>query len=153
MAAYFVANLGQAGLTSPPIENVLVYGDGNTKVCAVEEGDIAKYTVLCVDDERTLNKTLHVRPPANTLTQNEMIHLWEQKIHKSLNKTFISEEALVEKIKETGTLYFDLALSIFVRGANTKSPVEDNGVQATALYPQVKYVTVDEYLDRFLRKR
>jgi len=44
----------------------------------VEDG-IAAYTMRAVDDERTLNKTLYMRPPMNVVSHNELISVWEKK--------------------------------------------------------------------------
>jgi hypothetical protein len=44
-----------------------------------------------------------------------------------------------------------IALSIFVRGDQANFEIEPSfGVEATELYPDVKYTTVDEYLNRLL---
>jgi hypothetical protein len=44
-----------------------------------------------------------------------------------------------------------IALSIFVRGDHTNFEIEPSfGVEASELYPDVKYTTVDEYLNRLL---
>lgn len=41
--------------------------------------------------------------------------------------------------------------SIFVKGDLTNFEIDPLfGVEATELYPDVKYTTVDEYLDRFV---
>ena len=65
----------------------------------VKEEDIATYTMKGVDDPRTLNKTLFMRPPANTLSFNELVSLWEKKIGKTLEKTYILEDQLLENIQ------------------------------------------------------
>ena len=44
----------------------------------VEDG-IAAYTMRAVDDERTLNKILYMRPPMNVVSHNELISVWEKK--------------------------------------------------------------------------
>ena len=36
------------------------------------EEDIAKYTVAAIGDPRAVNKSLHIRPPLNTLTQHDL---------------------------------------------------------------------------------
>lgn len=41
--------------------------------------------------------------------------------------------------------------SVWVKGDHTNFEIEPSfGVEATELYPDVKYTTVDEYLNRFL---
>jgi hypothetical protein len=52
-----------------------------------------------VDDARTLNKTVLIKPPKNTYSFNELIDLWEKKIGKTLEKTFVPEEKLLKDIQ------------------------------------------------------
>ena len=41
--------------------------------------------------------------------------------------------------------------SVFVKGDQTNFEIEASfGVEASALYPEVRYTTVDEYLSRFV---
>ena len=40
--------------------------------------------------------------------------------------------------------------SIFVKGDQTNFEIGPDGVEASQLYPDVKYTTVDEYLSRFV---
>ena len=62
---YFLANLIQPDHRSRPNDKELIYGTGDVKTISVREGYIATYTLKVVDDPNTLNKTLHIRPPAN----------------------------------------------------------------------------------------
>ena len=50
----------------------------------VDEEDIAMCTIKELDDPRTLNKALYLRLPENTLSVNELVALWENKIGKPL---------------------------------------------------------------------
>jgi len=47
---------------------------------------------------------------------------------------------------------FSLSLyhSTFVQGNQTNFEIRANGVDATQLYPEVKYTTIDEYLNQFV---
>lgn len=65
----------------------------------MKEEDIATYTMKAVDDPRTLNKTLHMRPPANILSFNEIVSLWEEKIGKTLEKLYLSEEDILHIVQ------------------------------------------------------
>ena len=67
-------------------------------VVYVKEEDIGTFTIKAVDDPRTLNKTLYLRLPANTLSFNELVALWEKKIGKTLEKVYVSEEQVVKLI-------------------------------------------------------
>jgi uncharacterized protein YbjT (DUF2867 family) len=76
-----------------------VLGDGDTKAVFVEEGDIATYTVLAADDPRAENKTLYIKPPANTLSHNELLSLWEKKTGKTFQREYVPEEAVLKQIQ------------------------------------------------------
>ena len=68
-------------------------------VIFVKEEDIATYTIKAVDDPRTLNKIVYLRPPENILSINEIVSLWEKKIGKTLEKTYLLEDQLLKKIQ------------------------------------------------------
>ncbi|KAK7826997.1 isoflavone reductase-like protein [Quercus suber] len=156
-AGYFLPNFGIArtggtgSFTAPPRDKVEIIGDGNTKVIFSKEEDIATYTIKAVDDPRTLNKVLHIRPPANILSFNEIVSLWEKKIGKTLEKTYLLEDQLLKKIQESPrplNLRLSIKHATFVKGNLTNSEVKTSfGVEASELYPEVKYTTTDEYLD------
>ncbi|ONI05755.1 hypothetical protein PRUPE_5G022900 [Prunus persica] len=99
VAAYLAGNLSQLGTLVPPKEKVLIYGDGNAKVSIVDEDDIAEYTVKTIDDPRTLNKTLYLRPPENELNQKQLVEMWENLIGKKLEHISISEEEFLASMK------------------------------------------------------
>eukprot|EP01018_Ginkgo_biloba_P008362 Gb_21755 [translate_table: standard] len=152
-ADHFLPNLGQYGLTAPPRDKVVIFGDGNTKAVFVKEEDIGTFTIKAVDDPRTLNKTLYLRLPANIFSFNELVALWEKKIGKTLEKVYVPEEQVLKTIAETsfpGNLFISVAHSIFVLEDETNFEIGDNGVEASELYPDVKYTTVDEYLNKFV---
>lgn len=70
----------------------------------VDEDDIATYTIKTIDDPRTLNKTLYLRPPENILSQGELVNMWEQLIGKELEKTTISAQEFLDSIKGNAQL-------------------------------------------------
>lgn len=61
--------------------------------------DVAAFTISALDDPRTLNKVLYLRPPGNVCCMNELVEAWESKIGKKLEKINVSEEELLKKIK------------------------------------------------------
>lgn len=65
----------------------------------VDEDDIATYSIKTIDDPRTLNKTVYIRPPQNILSQREVVQIWEQLIGKELLKSSISEQEFLEIMK------------------------------------------------------
>ncbi|CAL9240734.1 unnamed protein product [Arabidopsis halleri] len=135
-------------LTSPPRDKVTIYGDGNTKeVFLNKEEDIAAYTMRAIDDPRTL----YIKPPKNIVSQNDIVALWESKIGKTLKRTYVSEEQLLKKIPESPhPLDILLALN-HAKEDQTYFTIEPSfGVEASQLYPDIKYTSVDEYLSQFV---
>lgn len=151
---YFLNSLGQDNISSwpePPRDGkLIIYGDGNTKAIFNDEVDIAKFTLKSVDDPRAANKNLIIRLKENVLTQNEIIALWENKIGHTFEKEIMDKDAV---LKSLGELPFPkiisraLSYSIFVKGDQTLALDPATEVDATALYPDVEYTTVDEYWD------
>jgi uncharacterized protein YbjT (DUF2867 family) len=71
----------------------------------VKESDVAAFTISAVDDPRTLNKVLYLRPPGNVYSLSELIEIWETKIGKKLEKIYVPEEELLRKIKGTSVVF------------------------------------------------
>ncbi|CAK7329676.1 unnamed protein product [Dovyalis caffra] len=140
------------GATAPPRDKVIILGDGNPKAVFNKEDDIATYTIKAVDDPRTLNKILYIKPPANTISFNDLVSLWEKKIGKTLERIYVPEEQLLKNIQEAPVpvnVILAINHSAFVKGDHTNFEIEPSfGVEASELYPDVKYTTVDEYLNQ-----
>ncbi|CAN8229437.1 unnamed protein product [Cochlearia groenlandica] len=147
-------SLVQPGLKSPPIDKVTVFGDGNVKAVFVNDVDAAAFTIKTIDDPRTLNNTLYLRPPGNVCSMNDLVELWESKIEKKLERTCVTETQLLNKIKETpypDNMEMVFIYSVFIKGDHTYFDIEScGGVNGTELYPDVKYMTVSEFLDTLL---
>ena len=97
----------------PPTE-VNVYGDGNVKGSFVSLPDIAAVTVRALSDPKMQNR--EVRIIANTMTQNELVEMWQKKSGKSV-KTVKVSAADMEKNH---------------RDFNRARPGDDAGVDAAA---------------------
>ncbi|VFQ67856.1 unnamed protein product [Cuscuta campestris] len=150
-SGYFLPNLAQPGSQSPPTDKVVILGDGTAKAVFNKEDDIAAYTIKAVDDPRTLNKILYVRPPKNIISFNDLVAIYEKKIGKSLEKEYIPEEQVLKNIKEAGVplnVGLSISHSAFVKGDHTNFEIEPSfGVEASELYPDVKYTSVEEYIN------
>ncbi|CAI0437989.1 unnamed protein product [Linum tenue] len=148
-AGYFLSNLAQPSGDVPPRDRVIILGDGNAKAIYNREDDIGTYTIRAVDDPRTLNKLVYVRPPKNIYSFNDLVGLWERKIGKNLERVYIPEEQVLKLTR--GDVMMALKHSILVKGCQTSFEIEESfGVEASKLYPDVKYTTVDEYLNQFV---
>lgn len=65
----------------------------------MKQSDVAAFTISAVDDPRTLNKVVYLRPPGNVYSMNELVEIWESKIGKKLDKVYVTEEELLKKIE------------------------------------------------------
>ncbi|KAK9103016.1 hypothetical protein Sjap_020270 [Stephania japonica] len=152
-AGYYAPNLFQVDTLMPPKDKVSIYGDGNAKVIILDEDDIATYTIKTIDDPRTINKTLHLVPPENIVSQNELIEIWEKLTGKKLEKSNVSREDFLAKMEgaDFGTqLMVCFTYPICYEGCLTNYEIGEGGEEASKLYPDVKYIRVDEYLKRYL---
>ncbi|QCD91046.1 isoflavone reductase-like [Vigna unguiculata] len=150
---YFLRNLAQIDITVPPRDKIYIQGDGNVKGAYVTEADVGTYTVEAVNDPNTLNKAVHIRLPANYLTLNEIVSLWEKKIGKSLEKIYVPEEKVLKDIQELSfpnNYLLALYHSQQIRGDAVYEIDPTRDVEASEAYPHVKYTTVDEYLNQFV---
>ncbi|KAH0752093.1 hypothetical protein KY285_005241 [Solanum tuberosum] len=153
-AGYSLPNLAQPGAAGPPNDKVVILGDGNTKAVFNKEEDIGTYTINAVDDPKTLNKILYIKPPHNIITLNELVSLWEKKTGKNLERLYVPEEQVLKNIQEA-SVPMNVGLSIyhtaFVKGDHTNFEIEPSfGVEASEVYPDVKYTTIDEILNQYV---
>ncbi|KNA04334.1 hypothetical protein SOVF_200590 [Spinacia oleracea] len=153
-AGYFLPTFSQPGVTAPPRDKVVILGDGTAKAVYNKEDDIGTYTIRAVDDPRTLNKTLYIKPSGNTLSFNELVFLWEKKIGKTIEKEYVPEEQVLKNIQDSPppvNVFLAIGHAVFVKGDQTNFEIEPSfGVEASELYPDVKYTSVDEYLNQFV---
>ncbi|KFK36257.1 pinoresinol-lariciresinol reductase [Arabis alpina] len=106
-AAFFVGNLSQMGNLLPPKKKVDIYGEGSVKVVFVDEDDVAKYIAKTLNDPRTMNKTVSIRPTDNILAQMELVQMWEKLTGNELEKTNISAKDFLADIEGNQTNLLD----------------------------------------------
>ncbi|KAK9123743.1 hypothetical protein Sjap_013345 [Stephania japonica] len=139
-AGYFLGGLCQPGKITPSKDSVLLLGEANHKVIYVDEDDIATYTIKTIDDPRTLNKTLYLRPPKNILSQREVVEIWEKLIGKVLEKSAMSKEDFLTMMK--GQNYAEqVGLShyyhVCYEGCLANFEIGEGGEEASKLYPEL----------------
>ncbi|KAL4199452.1 hypothetical protein AMTRI_Chr03g51200 [Amborella trichopoda] len=152
-AGYFAGGLCQIGRITPARDRVLILGDGNAKAIFVDEDDVAAYTIKAIDDPRTLNKTVYLRPQENILSQRELVEIWESLIGKTLEKIQVPEEEFLDSMKGKdigqqagiGHLYH-----ILYEGCLTNFEIGEEGVEASQLYPDINYTRMTDYLKQYL---
>ncbi|EOY25284.1 Pinoresinol reductase 1 isoform 2 [Theobroma cacao] len=122
-------------------------------VAFMDEDDIATYTINAIDDPRTLNKTLYIRPPGNILTQAHLIQKWEELSGKKLEKISISAQDFLASMKgldfagQVGVGHF---YHIFYEGCLTNFEIGEGVEEASRLYPEVEYTRMDDYLKIYI---
>jgi len=78
--------------------------------------DIGKFTMKTADDDRTLNKSVHFRPPRNKYNMNELAALWETKLGRTLPRVTITEDDLLSAAAGTNLLRVDIAPNVQLGG-------------------------------------
>ncbi|KAI4384141.1 hypothetical protein MLD38_009905 [Melastoma candidum] len=115
--------------------------------------DIAKYTIRVADDPRALNRLVIYRPQENIISQLELESLWEKKTGRSFKRAFVPEAELVHlsrTLPSPENLPVSIIHSIFVRGDLTVFELHEDDIEASELYSDMKFKTVDQLLDVFL---
>ncbi|KAG6389667.1 hypothetical protein SASPL_151139 [Salvia splendens] len=152
-AGYFVGGLCQFGKILPSRDSVIIHGDGYKKAIYVVEDDIASYTIKTIDDPRTLNKTLYIRPPKNILSHREVVNIWEKLIGTELDKITISKEDFLASMKDldygqqVGLGHYH---DVLYEGCLTNFEIGSEGEEASQLYPGVNYTAVEDFLKRYV---
>ncbi|KAI4331874.1 hypothetical protein L6164_016826 [Bauhinia variegata] len=135
------------------VQEITVYGNGESKAILNYEEDIAMYTIKVANDPRTCNRIVIYRLPKNFITQNELISLWEKKTGRNFNRAFVSEEEIV-KLSATLPPPQDVPVSIihsiFIKGDLVNFELREDQIEVSELYPDYKYKSIDELLDIFL---
>ncbi|GFZ00314.1 hypothetical protein Acr_13g0017130 [Actinidia rufa] len=140
----------------PPLDKFQIYGDGSVKAYFVAGSDIGKFTIKTVDDIRTLNKSVHFRPTCNFLNINELASLWEKKIGRILPRVTVTEDDLLAAAEENiipQSIVASFTHDIFIKGCQVNFSIDGpNEVEASCLYPDESFRTVDECFNDYVMK-
>ncbi|XP_038994384.1 leucoanthocyanidin reductase-like [Hibiscus syriacus] len=140
----------------PPLDRFQIYGDGTVKAYFVAGSDIGKFTVMSINDERTLNKTVHFQPPSNLLNMNEIASLWETKIGRMLPRVTVAEEDLLQRAQEMRipqSVVAAITHDIFINGCQINFSMDKpTDVEVCSLYPDATFQTIAECFDDFAKK-
>ncbi|CAM0913894.1 unnamed protein product [Alopecurus aequalis] len=149
-----LSGLGDSPENGPLSTGLNIFGDEKTRAIFLDEKDMSMLAIKTVEDPRTLNKVLYMRPPTNVCSFGKLVHLLEKKTGRALERQYVSELELAKKIHEAPfPLNFQLAMvhsTLVHSGALMDTFDASLGVEATQLYPEVKFVTVEEYLNGLL---
>ncbi|KAK8604438.1 hypothetical protein V6N13_099380 [Hibiscus sabdariffa] len=140
----------------PPLDQFQIYGDGSVKAYFVAGTDIGKFTMKTVDDVRTVNKSVHFRPPCNFYNMNELAALWERKIRRTLPRATITENDLLSVAAENRlpqSIVASFTHDIFIKGCQVNFAIHGpDETEVSSLYPNEPFRTLDECFNDFLQK-
>ncbi|XVE75519.1 hypothetical protein DITRI_Ditri12bG0100100 [Diplodiscus trichospermus] len=150
-AAYFVNYLLHP--QDKQRDEVVVYGSGEAKAVFNYEDDIANYTIKAALDPRAANRVMIIRPPGNIATQLELICAWDEKTGQTLKKIHVPEEEIV-KLSETlphpDNIPVAILHHIFIKGDEMSFELRTDDLEASKLFPDYKYTSIDDLLEIFL---
>ncbi|KAJ4821930.1 hypothetical protein Tsubulata_041965 [Turnera subulata] len=140
----------------PPLDEIQIYGDGTVKAYFVAGSDIGKFTMKAMDDDRTLNKTVHFRPPKNLLNMNELASLWEDTIGSRLPRVTVTEDDLLDAAKEMRipeSIVAAFTHEIFIKRCQINFSMDKpTDIDVCSLYPDLPFRPLDECFKDFLTK-
>ncbi|CAL5201154.1 unnamed protein product [Lathyrus oleraceus] len=134
-------------------KDIVVYGNGETKAILNYEEDVAIYTIKVANDPRAHNRIVVYRPSKNIITQNELILLWKNKTDQNFNKVFVPEEDIIklsQNLPPPEDIPVSILHSIFVKGDLMNFELGEDDLEASKLYPDYNYTSIDKLLDKFL---
>ncbi|KAM5584592.1 isoeugenol synthase 1 [Rosa sericea] len=131
-------------------KEVTVYGSGEAKAVLNCEEDVAAYTIRAATDPRAANRIVICRPQGNIVSQLELISAWEKKTGRTLKRIHVPEQEIIELSKtlpHPDNVRASILHSIFIKGEQMNFELTDNDLEASKLYPDYKYTSIDSYLD------
>ncbi|VVA32995.1 Hypothetical predicted protein, partial [Prunus dulcis] len=112
--------------------------------------DVATYTIKAATDPRVANRVIVYRPQGNIVSQLDLISSWEKKTGCTLTRSYVPEEEIL-KLSETLPSPDNIAMSIlhniFIKGDQMSFELTENDLEASELYPDYKYTSIDSFLD------
>ncbi|XWS56327.1 hypothetical protein CRYUN_Cryun09bG0076300 [Craigia yunnanensis] len=134
-------------------DEVVVYGGGKAKAVFNYEEDIANYTIKAATDPRTANRVMIIRPPGNIVSQLDLISAWEEKTGQTLKKIHVSHEELLRLTETLGhpdNIPVAILHNILIKGDQMSFELSKDDLEASKLFPNYKYTSVDSLLEMFL---
>ncbi|KAL2324872.1 hypothetical protein Fmac_023930 [Flemingia macrophylla] len=137
----------------PPLDYLHIYAHGNVKAYFVDGNDIGKFTMKVIDDDRTVNKTVHFRPSSNCFSINELASLWENKIGRTIPRVIISEDHLLAVAAENRipqSIVASFTHDIFIKGCQVNFDIDGpDDVEISTLYPDEAFRSLEDCFEDF----
>lgn len=146
-AAYFVDYLLHPHDKS---DQVTLYGTGEAKAVLNFEEDVAAYTVKAATDPRVENRVIIYRPPKNIVSQLNLVSSWEKKTGRTMKCIHVPEEEIVklsESLPFPDNIPVSILHNIFIAGAQVSFELTEKDLEASKLYPDYKYTSIDDLLN------
>ncbi|KAI4330065.1 hypothetical protein MLD38_028373 [Melastoma candidum] len=132
-------------------KEVIVYGPGTAKAVFNYEEDVAFYTVKASTDPRVINRVIIYKPENNIVSQLELIEKWEAKTGKTLDRIHVLEDDII-RLTETKPFPDNVPAAIlhniFIKGEQTNYQLTEHDLEASSLYPEHQYTSIEKLLDR-----
>ncbi|XP_057970841.1 isoeugenol synthase 1-like [Malania oleifera] len=146
-AAYFIDYLLRPHET---LDEVTLYGSGEAKAVLNFEEDVAAYTVKAATDPRVANRVIIYRPPGNIVSQLDLVSSWEKKTGRTLKRKHVPEQEIVnltESLPFPDNIPVAILHNIFIKGDQMSFQLTEDDLEASKLYPDYNYTSVDALLD------
>lgn len=134
-------------------QEITVYGTGEAKAVLNYEKDIGIYTIKVATDPKACNRVVIFRPRTNIISQLELISMWEKKTGRSFSKIHVPEQEIVtlsNTLPDPLNIPVSIIHSVFVKGVTMNFEIEEDDIEASVAYPNLKFTTIEELLDIFL---
>ncbi|KAK6150820.1 hypothetical protein DH2020_015752 [Rehmannia glutinosa] len=149
-AAYFIDLLLHP---HHPSDEVTLYGDGKPKAVFNYEEDIAVYTLKAATDPRVANRVIIYRPPKNIISQLDLVAAWEHKTGRTIKRKHVPEQEIItlsQNLPFPDNIPVAILHNMFIAGTQVSFELTDNDLEASKLYPEHNYTSVDDLLNRCL---
>ncbi|KAK6920154.1 NmrA-like domain [Dillenia turbinata] len=101
-------------------------------------------------DPRVRNRVIIFRPPGNIVSQLDLISMWEKKTGRTLKRVHTPEDEVVklsESLPFPENIPVAILHNIFIKGDQTSFEITEKDLEASQLYPDHKYTSVDDLLE------
>ncbi|XP_008227361.1 PREDICTED: isoeugenol synthase 1-like [Prunus mume] len=114
------------------------------------EENVATYTIKAATDPRVANRVIVYRPQGNIVSQLDLISSWEKKTGCTFTRSYVPEEKIL-KLSETlpspDNVRVSILHNIFIKGDQMSFELTENDLEASELYPDYNYTSIDSFLD------
>ncbi|KAL7255396.1 hypothetical protein ACSBR1_009534 [Camellia fascicularis] len=108
------------------------------------------HVTIYATDPRAHNRVISCRPHRNIVSQLDLVSSWQNKTGRSFKTTYVSEDSII-KLSQTlphlDNIRMAILHNIFIKGDQMSFELAEEDLEASKLYPDYNYTSVDELLD------